>query len=138
MTNANDKRLFWACFIALITTAFGFIVRVMIMDDWAKPEQFALSETQKGEIFGVGLWPFAVSIVLFSLVIDHIGYGRAMVFAFACHLASAIITICAPMVLTAPGASTEQIEAGRRAGYWMLYIGNLVVALGNGTVEAVI
>jgi MFS family permease len=117
MENANDKRLFWACFIALIATAFGFIVRAMIMDTWAK--EFGLSETEKGEIFGVGLWPFAISIVLFSLVIDKIGYGRAMVFAFVCHIVSAIITITAK-------------------GYWGLYVGNLIVALGNGTVEAVI
>ena len=86
MENTGDKRLFWGCFMALIATAFGFIVRAMIMDTWA--DQFGLSETQKGEIFGVGLWPFAISIVLFSLVIDKIGYGRAMVFAFVCHVAS--------------------------------------------------
>jgi MFS family permease len=136
MNNANDKRLFWACFIALITTAFGFIVRAMIMDDWQK--QFGLTETQKGEIFGVGLWPFAISIVLFSLVIDRIGYGKAMVFAFVCQVSSAIITICAPLVLAKEGATAEQVRAGQNAGYWMLYVGNFVVALGNGTVEAVI
>ena len=44
MNGSNDKRLFVACFTALIATAFGFIVRAMIMDDWAK--QFGLSETQ--------------------------------------------------------------------------------------------
>lgn len=117
MTDANERRLFWACFIALITTAFGFIIRAMIIGDWA--EEFNLSETEKGEIFGVGLWPFAVSIVVFSLFIDRVGYGNAMIFAFVCHVASAIITIMAK-------------------GYWGLYIGNLIVALGNGTVEAVI
>jgi len=115
--SSADKVLFWACFIALIATAFGFIVRTQVIDEWAR--EFNLSETQKGEIFGVGLWPFAVSIVLFSLIIDKIGYGKAMVFAFVCHVASAIITIFA-------------------TGYWTLYIGTFIVALGNGTVEAVI
>ena len=85
-----DQKLFWACFIALITTAFGFIVRAMLMNDWAA--EFGLSETQKGEIFGVGLWPFAISIILFSLIIDRIGYGKAMIFAFVCHIASAIVS----------------------------------------------
>lgn len=117
MESSGDKRLFWACFVALIATAFGFIIRAMIINDWGT--EFGLSETQKGEIFGVGLWPFAVSIVLFSLIIDKIGYGKAMVFAFACHVISAIITIFA-------------------TGYWSLYVGTLIVALGNGTVEAVI
>ncbi len=109
--------LFWSCFIALIATAFGFIIRSLIIDDWAR--DFGLTETQKGEILGVGLWPFAVSIVLFSLIIDRIGYGRAMVFAFACHVASAFLTIFA-------------------RNYAMLYAGTFIVALGNGTVEAVI
>ena len=113
----NDKLLFWGCFVSLIATAFGFIVRTQIIDDWAT--QFSLSETQKGEIFGVGLWPFAVSIVLFSLVIDRIGYGKAMVFAFICHISSAIVTIFA-------------------TGYEMLYWGTFIAALGNGTIEAVI
>lgn len=139
MNTANDKRLFWACFIALVATAFGFIVRAMIINgDTAFAAQFGLSETQKGEIFGVGLWPFAISIVLFSLVIDRIGYGPAMVFAFFCHVASMIITVCAPMVLAPPGSSPEQVAAGQKTGYWMLYLGNFIVALGNGTVEAVI
>jgi MFS family permease len=118
-------KLFWACFISLIATSFGFIVRVSIMDDWAR--QFGLSETQKGEIFGVGLWPFAISIVLFSLVIDRIGYGTAMAFAFVCHAAFIGISVAAPVL----------VEGGAN-GYWVLYLGSFIGALGNGTVEAVI
>ena len=76
----GDKKLFWACIIALIATAFGFIVRAMVIDDWAA--EFQLTETQKGEIFGVGLWPFAISIVLFSLIIDRIGYDALGTVAF--------------------------------------------------------
>jgi len=113
----NDKLLFWGCFIALIATAFGFVVRTQIINDWAI--EFGLTETQKGEILGVGFWPFAISIVLFSLVIDKIGYRNAMLFGFACHIVSAIVTIFAK-------------------GYGMLYIGTFIMALGNGTVEAYI
>jgi len=65
---APDRMLFLTCFIALITTSFGFILRALVLNDWG--EAFNLSETQKGEISGVGLWPFAISIVIFSLVID--------------------------------------------------------------------
>ena len=122
----RDMKLFWACFISLIATSFGFIVRATIMDDWAK--QFGLSETQKGEIFGAGLWPFAISIVLFSLVIDRIGYGLAMAFAFVCHVAYMGIVIAAPTI-----AGSDP-----KTGYWVLYFGSFVGALGNGTVEAVI
>jgi len=114
---AGHKLLFWGCFAALIATAFGFQVRAQMMDVWQ--EQIGLSETQKGEIFGAGLWPFAISIVLFSLVIDRIGYGSAMVFAFICHVLQALMLMFA-------------------TDYDTLYIGSVIGALGNGTVEAVI
>lgn len=114
---APDMKLFWGCFIALIATSFGFIIRALIIGDWA--DDFNLTETQKGELLGVGLWPFAISIVLFSLVIDRIGYKNAMIFGLICHVTSAIITIFAK-------------------DYWWLYIGTFIVALGNGTVEAYI
>ncbi len=113
----GDRLLFAGCFLALIATAFGFIVRAMLINTWGV--EFALTETQKGEIFGVGLWPFAISIILFSLVIDRIGYGKAMVFAFLCHVVSAWLTITAK-------------------SYDDLWLGTFSVALGNGTVEAVV
>lgn len=132
----SEKFLFWACFIALVATAFGFFVRGAVIDEWGT--QFGLNSVEKGQINGVGVWPMGVSIILFSLVIDKIGYGRAMVFAFFAHIIYAITVICAPMVLAPEGASAEEIAAGRHSGYWLLYIGNLIFALGNGTVEAVI
>jgi MFS family permease len=100
-----------------VATSFGFIIRANIIGDLGVA--FNLSETQKGEILGVGLWPFALSIILFSLIIDKIGYGRALAFAFICHVASAFVTIFA-------------------TGYQMLYWGTFILAVGNGTVEAVI
>ncbi len=114
---APDMKLFWGCFIALIATAFGFIVRALILEEWGN--EFNLTNTQKGEIAGVGLWPFAISIILFSLVIDRVGYRSAYIFAFVCQAASAFITIFAD-------------------GYWMLYTGTFILALGNGAVEAFI
>lgn len=117
MTARQTSWLFWTCFIALIATSFGFIIRAQIIGDLGV--HFNLSETQKGEILGVGLWPFALSIILFSLVIDKIGYGRSLAFALICHVCSAIVTIFA-------------------TGYQMLYWGTFILALGNGTVEAVI
>jgi MFS family permease len=116
-STSPDMKLFYACFVALMTSAFGFILRGLILPSWGT--EFNLSQTQLGEIAGVGLWPFAISIVLFSLVVDKIGYKTAMVFAFVCHVAAAVITVFAN-------------------GYWMLYWGTFVGALGNGIVEAVV
>jgi MFS family permease len=113
----HARRLFLGCFMALVATAFGFVVRGAVLEDWAV--QFGLSEEQKGIIQGVGLYPFAISIILFSLIIDRIGYGTAMVFAFFGHLISTVLTIFAP-------------------NFVVLYIATFIYALANGTVEAVI
>ncbi len=120
----NDKLLFWACFTSIVATAFGFIVRSQIVGEWAR--EYGLGETQVGKINGVGLWPFAISIVIFSLIIDKIGYGKAMAFAFVCHISSAILTILTPRIVS----SNDQ-------AYNLLYFSTFILALGNGTVEAV-
>lgn len=112
-----NMKLFWGCFIVLVASGFGFVFRSFLMPEWAN--KFDLSKTQQGEIFGVSFWPFALSIVAFSLVIDKIGYKKSMIFAFLCHVASIILTIFAN-------------------GYWMLYFGTFLFALGNGAAEAVI
>lgn len=116
-SNLPDKKLFWACFVALVATSFVFSVRSMVIGDWAT--EFNLTETQKGQILGAGLWPFAITIVLFSLIIDKIGYKRAAYFAIFCQVVSTIVIIFAN-------------------GYKMLWLGSFIVALGNGTVEAYI
>jgi MFS family permease len=131
--SGRDMKLFWTCFISLVATSFGFIVRADLMDTWA--EQFKLSETQKGEIFGVGLWPFAISIVLFSLIVDRIGYRVAMIFAFICHALYMVVVIAAPTLAADPN-NPGQFDP--KTGYWVLYLGSFIGALGNGTVEAVI
>ncbi|MCC7083596.1 MAG: MFS transporter [Pirellulales bacterium] len=117
MTDAQRRRLFLGCFMAMIATAFGFAVRGAIISDWGV--QFGLSEEQKGIIQGVGLYPFAISIILFSLIVDKVGYGFCMVFAFIGHVLSAYLTI-------------------RANSFESLYVATFIYALANGTVEAVI
>jgi len=109
------SRLFAITFAAMVATAFCFVLRALVVDDWGL--QFALSETQKGELLGVGLWPFALTTVLLSLLIDRIGFRTTFWLAAACHLAGLTILLLAQ-------------------GYWSLYIGTLIMALGNGAVEA--
>ena len=115
--HSRDMKLFWTCFVALSTTSFGFILRALTLPEWGR--EFNLTNTQIGEIAGVGLWPFAISIVLFSLIIDRVGYKTVMMFGFVCHLTSAVLTYFA-------------------SGYWMLFVATFLVAIGNGTVEAVV
>src|SRR5678816_3206849 len=91
---AHRSRLFMACFVSMFATSFAFIVRALVITDWGVA--FNLTEAQKGAIFpGAALFPFAISIVLFSLFIDRIGYGRIMGFAFVGHVVGTIMTMAA-------------------------------------------
>ena len=51
----GGRRLFLGCFFALVATAFGFVVRAMILDDWRA--QFNLSGEQIGYLVGAGPLP---------------------------------------------------------------------------------
>ena len=113
--SAEAKKTFAVCFAALVATSFCFILRAFSIDAWGV--EFGLSETQKGELAGVGLWPFAISIVLLSLIIDRIGFKMTLWFAALCHVVGLVLILMAH-------------------GYWSLYVGTFVLSLGNGAVEA--
>jgi MFS family permease len=118
------NRLFLACFFSIFATSAAFIVRAMVITEWGTT--FNLSEAQKGAIFpGAALFPFAISIVLFSLFIDRLGYGKTMAFAVVAHLVGTVVTI-----LATKATSTN-------SAYQLLYFGTLITSLANGAVEAV-
>jgi MFS family permease len=124
---SEDLRLFWGCFIALVTTAFGFIARMFLINTWA--EEFSLDPAKAGELAGIGIWPFAVSIIAFSLLIDKIGYKMSMVIAFVGHITWACMGV---------GAFFVSQSGDKQTAFQLLYWGSLILALGNGTVEAFI
>lgn len=139
MNDRNDKLVFWGCFIALITTAFAFITRafmVNIPDLW--PADFGLDKVQAQELFGAGIWPFAISIILFSLIIDKIGYRVAMVISFVCYAVYAAMAFGAYGIVNEEGLTGEDLAAAQDRAYTLLYWGSVVLGLGNGTVEAYI
>jgi DHA2 family metal-tetracycline-proton antiporter-like MFS transporter len=113
--SAEARKTFAVCFAALVATSFCFILRAFSIGAWGT--EFDLSQTQMGELAGVGLWPFAISIVLLSLIIDKIGFKVTLWFAAVCHLGGLILILLAD-------------------GYWSLYWGTFVLSLGNGAVEA--
>src|SRR5687768_16975062 len=113
--SAEARKTFAVCFAALVATSFCFILRAFSIDAWGV--EFGLSETQKGVLIGVGIWPFAISIVLLSLIVDRIGFKATLWIAAACHLLGLLLILQAD-------------------GYWSLYWGSFVLSLGNGAVEA--
>lgn len=111
----QTRRLFAVAFCAIIATSFCFVIRALVVNQWGV--ELSLSETQKGELLGVGLWPFAISIVLLSLIVDRIGFKAVLCFAAVGHIVGVAVIIAAH-------------------SYWALYLGTLAMALGNGAVEA--
>lgn len=133
MNNRHDKILFWGCFIAIITTSYAFISRMILCGGQFKAD-FGLDNVVAGELQGAGIWPFGVSIIIFSLFIDRIGYKVAMIFSFLTYL---IYTTLAFMAYQAiHGVTGDALVAAQRHGYQLLYWGSIILGLGNGSAEA--
>jgi MFS family permease len=130
MGNSNEKTLFWASFFTLIAAGMGFAIRGDILNSWGA--QFGFTQTELGEITGMGLMGFGLTIIFFSFFADIVGYGWLMVIAFLLHAAAVFVTLAAPFAFETYGAH------GKAAAYWCLYIGQFCFSLGNGTCEAVI
>ncbi|HEV2693658.1 MAG TPA: MFS transporter [Verrucomicrobiae bacterium] len=135
MNNKTDKILFWGCFIAIITTSYAFISRIILCTSPQFAVEFGLDKVSVGELVGAGIWPFGVSIIVFSLFIDRIGYKVAMVFSFISYL---IYTAMAFMAYQATHGITDPLAlaAAQKHGHQLLYWGSIILGLGNGSVEA--
>lgn len=117
LTEKEKSILFWACFLSLLAAAAGFAYRVMVLGSWG--EEFNLTGAEMGSIFGASLWPIAVTMILFSLIVDKIGYKVSMYSAFLLQAVSCYLTFAAK--------SPEQL-------YWA----GICAGLGHGIIEAVI
>jgi MFS family permease len=126
-SDRHNKILFWGCFVALITTSFGFITRMFLINTWSA--EFGLDPAQAGRLQGIGIWPFAVSIIAFSLIIDRIGYKPAMIISFLGYVVWTIMGVSAFYVSR---------SGNKHGAYSLLYWGSLILGLSNGTVEAYI
>lgn len=135
MNDKNAKIVFWGCFIALITTSFAFFSRMYLAGGRLMAD-FGLDKGEVGELIGMGIWPFGISIILFSLIIDKIGYRVAMFFSFICY---AIYLVLACMAYGAiQGVEGAALADAQAKGFSYLMWGSFILALGNGTVEAFI
>jgi MFS family permease len=133
MNNRHDKILFWGCFIAIITTSYAFISR-MILCGGQFATDFGLDKVAVGQLQGAGIWPFGVSIIVFSLFIDRIGYKVAMVFSFVSYLVYMGLAFMAYQAIH--GVSGDALLAAQKHGYQLLYWGSIILGLGNGSVES--
>jgi len=117
LSGREKTLLFWASFLSLVAAGFGFAFRVAKGGAYAA--ELGLTEQQLGEVFGASLWPIAITMIGFSLVVDRTGYKLPMYVACVLQVASGVGTYLA-------------------TGYGSLYLAALCAGLGHGIVEAVI
>lgn len=117
LSDREKRLLFWASFLSLMAAGVGFSFRVAMGGEYSA--EFQLTNLQTGMIFGASLWPIAITMIGFSLVVDRTGYKKPMYVAFALQAISGIGTFFA-------------------GSYGALYGAALCAGLGHGIVEAVI
>lgn len=118
LSDKEKAMLFWASFLALTAAGVGFVLRSLGGNTfWGT--HFEISDGQVSALFGAGLWPIAITMILFSLLVDKIGYKISMFCAFALQGLGAVLTIFA-------------------GSFEVMMAACLVSGLGHGIVEAVI
>lgn len=118
LSDSDKFKIFWASFLALTAAGVGFVLRSLGGNTfWGA--HFEISDAQVGQLFGAGLWPIAITMILFSLIVDKIGYKLSMFCAFALQALGAVLTIFAD-------------------SFGFMMAACLVSGLGHGVVEAVI
>src|SRR5262249_43482570 len=105
----------------------GFSVRGGILIYWATDFGFTMADL--GGITGGGLAGFGIIILLGSLFVDNIGYGKVMAFAFLMHVLSAGLQLFAGQIYS---------QFGKEATFWVLYVAMFMFAIGNGMCEVVV
>lgn len=117
LTDRDKHLLFWGSFLALAAAGAGFAFRIAKQGLYGS--EFSLTNQELGGIMGASFWPIAVTMILFSLVVDKTGYKRPMYGAFLLQAASGVMFFFAK-------------------GYESLYFASVCAGLGHGIVEAVI
>ena len=117
LSEKEKSVLFWSSFLALGAAGFGFAFRVAMGGVYGT--ELGLTNLQIGQVFGATLWPIAITMIGFSLVVDRTGYRTPMYGACALQVVSGIGTFFA-------------------GSYGSLYMFAVLAGLGHGIIEAVI
>ncbi|NQT93756.1 MAG: MFS transporter [Lentisphaerae bacterium] len=117
LTDRDRSLLFLASFLSLMAAGIGFAFRAMVPHLWAA--EYNVLDAEVGKLFGAGLWPIAVMMILFSLIVDKVGYKRSMICAFVLQAVSVVLTF---------------VAGSFNAMWWAC----IFAGLGHGVVEATI
>jgi MFS family permease len=118
----NPRRLFVASCIALVASAFSFVIRQDILPDLGKT--FDLNALRLGTIAGQAFLGMASSMAVGAFVVDALGMKRMLGLAFLCHLVGTAMTISTPFLVSTPDSA-----------FYMLCVATFLVGCANGLVE---
>ncbi len=116
MENVNQKRLFIAGCLALLVTAITFAIRAKIEGVFSA-EPYGLTKEQVGRAFSPAFWGFAIAMFAGGYFIDIVKTKTIIWAAFSMHLIGIVLLLLAK-------------------DYSSLFIANVFIGLGNGSVEA--
>jgi hypothetical protein len=111
----NRERLFFASRCALAVSAVAFAVIGDILT--TLKADFVLSNLQVGYIGGAAVWGFSLSILFLGPLCDVLGMRFLVRSAMVSHVLGVLVMIMA-------------------TGFWSLFIGALIISIGNGLIEA--
>ena len=115
MKDVNQKRLFIAACLALLVTAITFAIRAKI--EGVFTDVYGLTKEEVGRAFGPAFWGFAVAMFAGGYFIDIVKTKTIVWMAFGMHLIGIILLLMAKTYLS-------------------LFVANVFIGLGNGSVEA--
>jgi MFS family permease len=125
----NPRRLFVASCIALVASAFSFVIRGDILP--ALGVTFELNEASRGDIAGYAFLGMAISMFIGAPICDALGMKRMLGLAFLCHILGSTLTVASPYLVPQGGDADTRI----RYAYWVLSLAMLLVGSANGFVE---
>jgi MFS family permease len=115
MKDVNQKRLFIAACLALLVTAITFAIRARITSVFI--EDYGLDSESVGRAMAPAFWGFAVAMFAGGYFIDIVKTKSIVWMAFGMHLIGIVLLLLAK-------------------DYISLFIANVFIGLGNGSVEA--
>lgn len=117
----NKRTLFIASCMALITSAFTFVIRGDILPDLGA--EFNLSGADLGAIAGAAFLGMAFSMLVGAPICDAVGMKSILLLAFVCHMVGVFGAIFAPH---------------SELAFKVLFASTFLAGCGNGLVEIAI
>ena len=130
----KNHTLLIASFLTIMVNGVGTAVRGGLLMEWGSA--FGFTQTELGQITGMGFTGFGCVILLASLFLDKFGYKPFLVIAAVLHVVSVLLTTAATFAYSSRVDADP--EAAKSAAYFCLFWGIFLFAVANGICEAVI